>query len=145
MKGRLGAARIWFQVALTGGFLGLLAWRVDIGDALATLPDANWLWVPLALVAFVATLGISAIGTLFAAMTAQAKSRDILLPVLMFPLLAPVLIGAVKATAATSTGILGSRAPIASPAPAASSSPSLPPLIALPLMRCVSCSVVRGG
>ena len=49
---RLGAARIWFQLALTGGFLGLLAWRVDIGDALATLPDANWYWVPLALVVF---------------------------------------------------------------------------------------------
>ena len=50
--GRLGAARIWFQLVLTGGFLGLLAWRVDIGAALATLPDANWLWVPLALVLF---------------------------------------------------------------------------------------------
>ena len=52
LKGRVGAARIWFQLALTGGFLGLLAWRVDIGDALATLPEANWLWVPLALVVF---------------------------------------------------------------------------------------------
>jgi glycosyltransferase 2 family protein len=52
LKGRLSASRIWFQLALTGGFLGLLAWRVDIGDALATLPEANWFWVPAALVLF---------------------------------------------------------------------------------------------
>jgi len=52
LKSKLGAGRIWFQLAVTGGFLGLLAWRVDIGDALATLPDANWLWVPPALVVF---------------------------------------------------------------------------------------------
>jgi uncharacterized protein (TIRG00374 family) len=45
MRRALGAARFWFQLALTGGFLGLLAWRVNIGDALATLPEANWVWV----------------------------------------------------------------------------------------------------
>ncbi len=52
IRGRLRAARIWFQLALTGGFLGLLAWRVDIGDALATLPDANWAWVLPGLITF---------------------------------------------------------------------------------------------
>ncbi len=45
MKGTLRLARFWFQLGLTAGFLVLLAWRVDIGDALATLPDANWAWV----------------------------------------------------------------------------------------------------
>ncbi len=45
MKGTLRHARFWFQLVLTAGFLFLLAWRVDIGDALATLPDANWAWV----------------------------------------------------------------------------------------------------
>ena len=52
LKRRLGESRIWFQLALTVGFLGLLAWRVDIGDALATFRDVSWLWVPLALVVF---------------------------------------------------------------------------------------------
>lgn len=52
MGGRLRAARFWFQLALTGGFLVLLAWRVDISDALATLPDANWAWVLPGLVVF---------------------------------------------------------------------------------------------
>ncbi len=55
---------------------------------------------PLALVALVATIGIAAVGTLFAAMTTRTRTRDALLPVLLFPLLVPILIAAVKATAA---------------------------------------------
>jgi len=52
MKASLRLARFWFQVALTAGFLVLLAWRVNIGDALATLPDANWVWVFPGLILF---------------------------------------------------------------------------------------------
>src|SRR3989304_5611831 len=52
MKTTLRAARFWFQLALTAGFLVLLAWRVDIGEALATLPDANWAWALPGLVLF---------------------------------------------------------------------------------------------
>src|SRR3990170_8251931 len=48
----LRSVRFWFQLALTGGFLGLLAWRVNIGDALATLPDANWALVLPGLIIF---------------------------------------------------------------------------------------------
>lgn len=58
----------------------------------------------LALVAFAATIGISAVGTLFAAMTARTRIRDVLLPVVLFPLLVPVLIAAVKATVAALDG-----------------------------------------
>jgi len=52
MRGVLGSVRFWAQLALTGGFFGLLAWRVDVGDALATLPEANWAWVLPGLVVF---------------------------------------------------------------------------------------------
>ncbi|OGO50871.1 MAG: hypothetical protein A2148_07915 [Chloroflexi bacterium RBG_16_68_14] len=52
MRSPLVSVRFWFQIALTGGFLGLLAWRVNIGDALATLPQANWAWVLPGLVGF---------------------------------------------------------------------------------------------
>ncbi len=55
MKRRpLRAARLWFQLALTGGFLSLLVWRVggDFGDALGTLPDAEWAWVVPGLLVF---------------------------------------------------------------------------------------------
>ena len=52
----------------------------------------------LALVILLGTLGFSAIGTLFAAMTAQARARELLFPVLLLPVLVPVLLGTVKAT-----------------------------------------------
>lgn len=44
MTASLRAARFWFQLALTAGFLVLLTWRVDVSEALATFPDANWVW-----------------------------------------------------------------------------------------------------
>ncbi len=55
---------------------------------------------PLALVAACATLGIAGAGALFSAMSARTRTREVLLPVLMFPVLVPVLIAAVKATEA---------------------------------------------
>ena len=42
--------------------------------------------------------GLSAPGTLYAAMTAQSRARQTLLPLLLFPLVVPVLLAAVKAT-----------------------------------------------
>src|SRR6266480_4756197 len=44
------------------------------------------------------TLGIAAIGTLFSAMAAATQARELLLPVLVFPLIVPVVISAVRAT-----------------------------------------------
>src|SRR5437870_13608590 len=44
------------------------------------------------------TLGIAAIGTLFSAMAAATQARELLLPILVFPLIVPVVIAAVRAT-----------------------------------------------
>ena len=46
------------------------------------------------------TVGFAAVGTLFAAMTAQVRARELLFPVLLLPVLVPVLLGTVKATEA---------------------------------------------
>jgi heme exporter protein B len=46
----------------------------------------------------VGAAGLSAPGTLYAAMTSQARAKQTLLPLLLFPLLVPVLLAAVKAT-----------------------------------------------
>jgi heme exporter protein B len=51
-----------------------------------------------ALVLFLGCAGISAPGTLYAAISSQARARDVLLPLLLFPILVPALVGAVKAT-----------------------------------------------
>ena len=44
-----------------------------------------------------AAAGLSAPGTLYAAMTSRLRSQDVLLPLLLFPLVVPVLMGSVKA------------------------------------------------
>lgn len=46
------------------------------------------------------TIGFSAVGTLFAAMLVRARSRDVLLPILLYPITIPVIIGGVRGTAA---------------------------------------------
>jgi len=46
------------------------------------------------------TLGFAAVGTLFAAMLGRSRSRDVLLPVLLYPITIPVIIAGVRGTAA---------------------------------------------
>ena len=56
----------------------------------------------LLLVIALGSVGYIAVGTLLASMTVQARTRDVLLPILLFPIAIPVLLSAVKA----STGFL---------------------------------------
>lgn len=58
----------------------------------------NTLWL-VALLA-TGTLGFSAVGTLFAAMLVRARSRDVLLPIMLYPITVPVMIAGVRGTAA---------------------------------------------
>jgi len=46
------------------------------------------------------TVGFAAVGTLFAAMLTGARTRDVLLPVLLYPITIPVIIAGVRGTAA---------------------------------------------
>ena len=64
--------------------------NVDIGRAMPGL---------LAVLAL-GTLGIAAVGTLFGAMTAHVRARELLFPVLLLPVLVPVLLAIVKSTEA---------------------------------------------
>ncbi|MBV6465748.1 MAG: hypothetical protein PGMFKBFP_01030 [Anaerolineales bacterium] len=56
----------------------------------------------LLLVILLGSVGYTAIGTLLASMSVQTRTRDVLLPILLFPVAIPVLLSAVKA----STGFL---------------------------------------
>ena len=54
----------------------------------------------LVLVIFMGSLGLSVTGTALSAISAQARMRELLLPLLLLPLLTPVLIASTEATAA---------------------------------------------
>jgi len=46
------------------------------------------------------TVGFAAVGALFAAMLVRARSRDVMLPILLYPITIPVMIAGVRGTAA---------------------------------------------
>jgi heme exporter protein B len=54
----------------------------------------------LAGIVLTCTVGLASVGTLFAAMLVRARSRDMLLPVLLYPVVVPVIIAGVQGTAA---------------------------------------------
>lgn len=55
----------------------------------------------------VATVGFTAAGTFLSAMASHSRAAEVLLPILLFPLLIPVVIGAVRATDGLLAGDLG--------------------------------------
>ncbi len=74
-------------------------------DFTAALPQ-------LAIVLTLGTLGLSALGTLFGAIAAQVRARELLFPVLLLPAVVPVLLGSVSATQTVLLGQpLGEAAP----------------------------------
>jgi heme exporter protein B len=93
-----GHASLFYGKALAN-WAGLTLLGIGLVPLMVALYDAS-LPRPLGLVGVIALgcAGLSAPGTLYAAMTAQAGSRQTLLPLLLFPLVVPVLIGSVKAT-----------------------------------------------
>jgi heme exporter protein B len=57
----------------------------------------------LVLVLVLGTIGLTVTGTVFSAISAHARMRELLLPLLLLPILTPLLIGAVEATASLFT------------------------------------------
>jgi heme exporter protein CcmB len=63
----------------------------------APIGRAPWLLAGLLLAG---TVGFASVGTLFSAMLVRAQSRDVLLPVVLFPITLPALVGGMQGTAA---------------------------------------------
>jgi heme exporter protein B len=64
----------------------------------SVLYNVNLFKPGLLLVILLGSIGYTAVGTLLAAMSVQTRTRDILLPILLFPVVIPVLLAAVKAS-----------------------------------------------
>jgi len=87
---------------LVGIVVLLVATELVLVPLIAFLFQAPLFSQPLWLTAVLltGTLGYCAVGTLFAAMLVRARSRDVLLPVLLYPITIPVIIAGVRGTAA---------------------------------------------
>ncbi len=118
-----------YQLELEGGALETLLlypgerWEIFAGKLLANLcvvlfveviviplslvlysvavPDT---WPALLSVILFGTIGFVTLGTFYAAMASRSRSRDVLLPLLLFPMLVPVLLAASEGSAALLLG-----------------------------------------
>lgn len=88
---------IYFGKALANWIFMLLAAAIVL-PVYSVLYNVNLFQPGLLLVILLGTEGYVAVGTLLAAMTVQARTRDILLPILLFPVVIPVVVAAVKAS-----------------------------------------------
>jgi heme exporter protein B len=88
-----GLAVMLLLGVLVLGAVGIL-FAVDIGAA----------WPALLLTVILGALGVAAVGTFYAGITVRLRAREVMLPLLMLPVLAPLLLAAVKATVAALAG-----------------------------------------
>jgi len=92
---------IYFGKAI-GNLIFMLIVEVIVLPVYSVLYSVNLFKPGLLLVIFLGSIGYVAVGTLLSSMAVQTRTRDVLLPILLFPLIIPVLIAAVKG----STGFL---------------------------------------
>jgi heme exporter protein B len=119
LAGRDREERAQEGILLTGAGGAAMFWS-KFASALAFMIAIEAIAVPLFVVFFnfsfgsgfplflavlgLGTVGYAAVGTLFAALLAQTRLRDLLLPVLFYPVIIPLLIVAVMATAKVLAG-----------------------------------------
>ena len=61
-------------------------------------------WPALAATLLLGAIGLAAVGTFYAGVTVRMQAREVMLPLLMLPVVAPLLLAAVKATTAALGG-----------------------------------------
>ncbi len=114
-----------YQIELDGGALESLLlypgsrWSIFAGKLLANMAfvflvelvvipvalvlfqvrlPSGWAWLSQVGVLLLGTLGFVTLGTFYAAMSSRSRSREVLLPLLLLPMMIPVLLGAVQAS-----------------------------------------------
>lgn len=89
---------IYFGKAI-GNLVFMLLVAVIVLPVYSVLYNVNLFQPGLLLIVLLGSIGYVSIGTLLATMAVQARTRDILLPILLFPVLVPLLVAAVKGSA----------------------------------------------
>ncbi len=85
---------------MLGNFIFMVIMEIIIIPLMIVLFNLDILSIilPLALIILLGTLGFAAVGTLLSAISVNTRAREILLPILLFPIAIPILLAAVKAT-----------------------------------------------
>ncbi len=76
----------------------MLVVEVIVLPVYSVLYGINLFQPGLLLVILLGSIGYAGVGTLLSAMSVQTRTRDILLPILLFPVVIPVILSAVKAS-----------------------------------------------
>jgi heme exporter protein B len=71
----------------------------------SVLFELNLIQPSLLLTTVLGTIGFAAVGTLLSAIAVNTRAREVMLPVLLFPIVLPVVISAVKVTAGILDGV----------------------------------------
>ena len=101
-----GDRRSIFVGKLVANLLFVLLVEVVMVPLAAILYDLP-LWdviLPLSGVLLLGTFGFVTLGTFYAAMASRLRAREVMLPLLLFPMLVPLLVGAVQATGGILSG-----------------------------------------
>jgi len=96
-------AAIYFGKTLSNLAFMLIVEAVTL-PIYSVLYNENLLRLDLLVVILLGSIGYAAVGTMLAAMSVQTRMREILLPILLFPIAIPVLLSAVKASGGLLTG-----------------------------------------
>ena len=94
-------AAIYFGKTI-GNLIFMLIVEAIVLPVYSILYNTNLFNPGLILIILLGSIGYVAVGTLLSAMAVQTRTRDVLLPILLFPIAIPVFIAAVKG----STGFL---------------------------------------
>lgn len=88
---------IFFGKAI-GNLIFMLVVEIIVLPVYSVLYNTN-LFIPgLFLVIILGSIGYTVVGTLLASMAVQTRTRDVMLPILLFPVILPVIISAVRAS-----------------------------------------------
>jgi heme exporter protein B len=96
---------IYLGKALAGCGVMLVLGLIVLGAvAILFAVDVMASWPVLVATVLLGAIGIAAVGTFYAGVTVRLRAREVMLPLLMLPVLAPLLLASVKATTAALGG-----------------------------------------
>jgi heme exporter protein B len=90
---------------MLGNLIFITAVEALVLPIFSILFNLNLIRLPLLLAILLGTIGFAAVGTLLSAIAVNSRAREVMLPVLLFPIILPVVIAAAKVTAGILDGV----------------------------------------